>query len=520
MLGIVVVTFGRVVFHEFTGWDDAFTLFENPRLNPPTLASLIHYWTRPEGGLYIPLTYTLWSALAALGMKAGLFHASSVVLHAVSAVLVYEILRELSRAAIPSLIGAMIFAVHPLQVETVAWASGTKDLLAGCLVLAGVWQYIRYARDDRSPAARRRWGTALGLFALALLAKPSAVVGPAVAGVIDVLLVRRSLRSAARALAPILVIALPLVVVARIVQTPPNVPLASPWLRPLIAADAIAFYLHKLVWPIDLGIIYARTPEAVTRGGQLYYTWMAPAAIGAALWLGWPRTRVLIAAALVFVAALLPVLGFTPFMFQIHSTVSDHYLYVPMLGVSLAAAWGAERLDRRWFYPAAAAIVLALAARSVVQLGVWRDSLALFRHTVELAPDSAVAHANLGLALASRGDPRAALPHFQRAAELDPLSSHAHGRLALAHHLLGQHALAVEHARESIRLARSETGGMAYGADRQHLILGLSLKALGRAEEALPHLRRVLEFDPNNVPAVEALARIMKARRAPTTHPP
>src|SRR5437016_2317995 len=170
--------FGRTAGHGFLFWDDRAFIAENPLIAHPSAASLLALWTTPLEDLYAPLTYTLWGLLAAVvGPKPWAFHLTNVALHALNAGLVFAVLRRLvteddGRAA---LAGALLFALHPVQSEAVAWASETKDLLSALFSLLAIRQYLVF-RERENP---RAYLWASGAFACALLAKPSAVVAPA-----------------------------------------------------------------------------------------------------------------------------------------------------------------------------------------------------------------------------------------------------------------------------------------------------------------------------------------------------
>jgi protein O-mannosyl-transferase len=166
LLALVLLAFAPAMGAEFVRWDDSVTLHHNPRLNPPSWRNVAFYWNdwrRGENGLYVPLTYTVWSALAWAGrvdqpdpagiqLNPWVFHSANVALHAAAALVVLELLALLLRDRTPARawrraawIGAAVFAVHPLQVEPVAWASGTKDVLGGLLSLVAIWVYVVYA---------------------------------------------------------------------------------------------------------------------------------------------------------------------------------------------------------------------------------------------------------------------------------------------------------------------------------------------------------------------------------------
>src|SRR5207245_2501838 len=192
-----------------------------------------------------------------------------------------------------------------------------------------------------------RYWLATGFFVLALLAKPTAVVVPVVAWVLDVWSWPQTWRH--RRLALLVWLGLALLWGLFTSQVQPQDPGAfSPplWARLLIAGDAVSFYLYKLGVPVWLGPDYGRAPEVLLAQSWLWLTGLAP--WGLAVWLWYKRTRVpwLVAAAGVFVAGLLPVLGFIPFGFQNYSTVADRYMYIAMLGLALALAWGLAQSPR------------------------------------------------------------------------------------------------------------------------------------------------------------------------------
>ncbi len=239
----------------------------------------------------------------------------------------------------------------------------------------------------------RVYSLATAAFVLALLSKPAAMTVPILAAVLHVVYLRRRPIDAVRFLWPWVLLALPCAIIARAIQKPPrfNVPIPS-YDRPLIAGYAIAFYLWKIVFPWRLGIVYPRaTPARLISGDAIYYTWLVPAAIGLLLWERRRKLRPLAAAATWFVAALLPVLGFTRFDFQRFATVADRYLYLPMFGVALAAGWVLSRpwsLARPRLMTLACAVLLTvLGVRSWFQTLAWHDTDSLFRnaHTVNHA---------------------------------------------------------------------------------------------------------------------------------------
>lgn len=473
---VTVAAFSPLLTAEFSLLDDPQTIGMNPALNPPTLAKLAHVWDprHPYMDLYVPVTYTVWSAVALIArvdnvtpgeyaLNSWVYHGLNVALHAAAAVVAFALLRRLVRQPLAAAAGALLFAVHPVQVEAVGWTSGTKDVLWGLLGLVAIWQYLQFAgaTGGRKAAAAALGPDALGkaddaplrpwahyavatvAFVLAMLSKPTAIVIPFVAGLLDVVLLRRPLRRVLPALLPWLLLVVPVIIEGKIAQPAvnnprqPHVPLA---VRPLVAADALGYYLYKLALPARLGIQYDRNPDVVRAHGWHYVTWLAPAAVAAfAVW-AWRRRRIdwAPAAVGVFWLGVAPVLGFAPFDFQFFSTVADHYLYFAMLGPALAVAFvlsgrrtaaseaelgdGIARPAGRAAWAVAAVVLVALAARSHLQAYHWRDSFALFRHAVDVNPRSNLGWRNLGQAYASAGRTEDALRADRAAAAVDPWS--------------------------------------------------------------------------------------------------
>ena len=200
-----IATYGRTLPWDFLGsWDDDLHVTANPGLLPPSLEGAASFWREPYGGMYVPVTYSFlmleaWAAGGASGraqdLDARVFRLGSIALHAAAAVLVLLVLRALGAGDLPALAGALLFELHPLQVEAVAWISETRGLLAAVLGLGALVLHLR------APTLLRRLA-ALLLFALALLAKPSAACLPLIALVLDGTLRHRRWRVSLLALVP------------------------------------------------------------------------------------------------------------------------------------------------------------------------------------------------------------------------------------------------------------------------------------------------------------------------------
>ncbi|MGH7180102.1 MAG: tetratricopeptide repeat protein [Tepidisphaeraceae bacterium] len=495
--------FAPLCRHEFLTWDDPFNIAANPNFNPPTWRGIANHWQATSAGLYVPLTYSVWGGLAFLssaGHGAGpnpwLFHGASVALHVLCATVVFATIKRLFGTPWAAAAGALFFAVHPLQVEAVAWASGLKDVLAGVLSLLAVWQYVRFAQGSDN-ASRVIYCGATAALLLAMLAKPNAVVAIGVALVLDLVFLRRNFRQVAGAIVPWIILCAPLVAVARIVQSGQplvNVPIFQ---RPLVALDALGFYLWKLILPINLAPVYGRTPASVISQGWTTWTWMLPVALALLLTIARCRRHLappLAAGALIFIVSLLPVLGFTPFIFQFFSSVADHYLYIAMLGPAIVFAYLCTL--RRTLRVACAAVLVVLAVMSVRQQRHWTDSIALFEHTLRVAPDAPGIHNNYGAALADVGRLDEALARFQIALTTDPDNRLVHTNLAQLYALFNDPDRAIAHVEIALRQVDARPRELGWDPVLNHYLLGVALMTRQRFDDAAVHFEKVLMTHP------------------------
>jgi Tfp pilus assembly protein PilF len=435
---VAALPYLQTLWFGFVNYDDPIHVTENPAFFPVSWSSLTTFWMRPYGHLYVPASYMLFAAecgasrwLHGDGPTAAvspwIFHAVSVVLHVFSALLVVRILRHFTSLPWAAVAGGVLFAAHPLQVESVAWVAEQRGLLAAVFSLLAVGQFLAWVNQDRERSPlQTSYLVAIGALVVALLAKPSAIVTPFLA--FAVAFHRRSVpwHTLARALVPWAGLALAAAIVTRTVQpaelTRVDVPILD---RPLIAGDAIAFYAGKIVMPTGLCVAYGRTPRvAVADATAPFLAGLVAIAFAAVILL--PHGRAWRLPLVLFVIPLVPVLGFTPFVFQNHSTVADRYVYLAMLGPALAITLGIDRwqrarstlLGRGLPFGATVAIAVVCLQLTWRQAGVWRDSRTLFSHALATGHDNAVAHNNLGLALTELGRPGDALPHLQRAVAL------------------------------------------------------------------------------------------------------
>lgn len=531
-MGVLVLlpmlTFGRVLSHGFVNWDDQSQLYQNPDFNPPAFAKIAQYWTRSHMDLYLPVTYTLWGGIASFArldapdasgatLDARYFHAANLLAHVASTLLVYAILLTLGFPKLPSALGSAVFAVHPLVVEPVAWASALYTVLSGTLVLASVCLYLRWARAQQSGSPRSSLLLlATFIFVVAMLTKPSAVVAPGIAFVLDWLILRRPLREIVKPLGVWILLAAPFALVVNRTQGAAFVPDTPLHLRPLVAADTVAFALGKFVAPVQLAVDYGRSPMWLLASPQRFWTWMAPAALLAIAWIVRKRAPWALASLLLVVAGMAPFLGLVKFDFQYDSTVADRYYYLSLLGVALAIAQIASQCPGRVVLPVGVGLVLPLAILSYRQAGMWKDSRTLFGATLAINPGSLVANNVLGYLDSREGNIDGAIDHYRAALRTWPTDAGANFNLGNALLSRGQLDEAIE--RYQVVIATSKTGVEANVYNN----FAIALAKKGQLAEAEKQFIAALECDPSFAPAQAGLQRVRELQHSaapPITQP-
>lgn len=518
--GLVFAVHGRVVGFEFLQFDDPWNIVENPRLAPPTLEGLLSYWGGPYLGLYVPLACTLWWLAAFVGdsPQAWLYHLLLLCAHAGAAAALVALLRRLGFGGLPALLGAALWALHPLQVEVVAWASELRGAAANLLVFA----YLERSFAARTQGRRALVQAHLALLG-ALLCKPSAAVAPAIAVVLELGFpvahaVARAgpLRSLATRHLPAFALCIAALVASKLAQSDQLLRSTPAYLeRLLVAGDALGHMARVMLLPIDLAPDHGRRPELVVAAGLGAWTPWAGVVLVAGC--GWALARLLrrrasggdaresapAAALLLVPCALAPTLGLVPFAHQAISTTADRYASLALLGPALATAWASRRCGARVAAPAGA-LVAALAAASAVQAAAWRDTRALFEHTLAVNPASALAATNLGLVAERQGNLTEARARYEAALVMRPGHARAHQNLGLLLARAGEW----EAARAQLVAAKDAQPWFA----RHHANLAAILARTGDEEGALASATRSVELDPGLADGHNALGVLAQAR--------
>jgi tetratricopeptide (TPR) repeat protein len=502
----VLLVYSRLLGAGFVAFDDDLHVYANPFLNPPTLQSLARLWRHAYEQLYVPLAYTIFAAIARLAevpahldssighivsLDPTAFHVVSVALHAANAWLCFCLARRLTGETRLAWLCSLLFALHPLQLESVGWISELRGLTSGGFALLALNAFVASRQASEQARARKLLATSAFLVTCAMLCKPSAAVLPLVALEIDRIVFRSPWRKALATAAIGGAIALPFALITHAAQYVARAGQSLWWQRPFIAGDALTFYLFKTLVPIHLGVDYGRTPDWVMSRVWGYLAWVVPVALLAVGYMNRQRRPLTWLGALLFVTFLLPTLGLAPFAYQAYSTVADRYAYLALIGVGLMVADAVERARPRMIAARLAATACAaLALLSFTQSRYWLASSALLRHAIDVNPAAAFAYNNLGDAELANGELGAALADYRACIEHDPTLVKAHINLAEVYTALDQPAEA-ERALAQV----DEAPGMT-SDDLSNL--GIVLMKMNHPARALQALATAATMDPRS----------------------
>jgi len=477
-------------------WDDDDHLTANPAMTAPHGLRMI--WSSLSVSRYYPLTLTnFWVQRRLWGLNSRPYHLVNIVLHAANAVLVFFLLRRLR---VPlAWWAAALWALHPVNVESVAWITELKNTQSGVFFFCSLLCFLRFEAEER----RAWYAWALVCGACAFLSKPSTVVLPLVLLLCawwqrgrwqrnDIV---RTLSFFGMALAmSILTIAEQTGHITRQGTGEWSLTLGQ---RLVIASKAIWFYAGKVLWPLNLAFVYPRWEVKANSVGS----WLPLAGLvasGVILWLRrqQPWARACLFGFGYFVIALLPVLGLVDIFYFRYSFVADHFQYLASVGVIACAVSGiagvSDRSSVRSISVAnvvCAALLAGLGALTWKQAHAYHDSETLWRNTVTKNPDAWIAHNNLGIALGNHGRRSEAIEHYREALRLKPDYAEAHNNLGFALSQMGKTDEAIRQFEEALRIDPED--------NEAHNNLGNALLQTGNLAEAVKQYEEALRTKPD-----------------------
>lgn len=507
--------YARIAGHGFIGIDDGAYVYQNPPVaRGLSLEGLAWALRAFHAGNWHPLTWISHMLDCQLfGLNAGMHHRVALLLHTVNTLLLYLLCRRVTAHRWRSAFVAALFALHPLHVESVAWIAERKDLLSAFFFMLALRFYARYVE---APTTGRH-SLVTAAFAAGLMAKPMLVTLPFVLLLLDYWpLQRLRLNPAAPWRIPwehlrpfirekilwfALAAASSVVTYFAQLRGEAVTPFTQIALLPRLAnaATAYANYIRLTFWPDRLAVLYPYPVAGVPLPGVLLAVLVLAAvtflvlrhASGRGyLFTGW----------FWYTGMLVPVAG----LVQVGSqAMADRYTYLPSIGLFLICAWIlGEAVEKRRglrmpLAAAAACVLLLLGLQAHRQAGFWRDSITLYRHTLEVAPENPIILLNLGSELAMQEKLDEALVYYRQALRFDPGSARIHTALGDALAKKGEHGAAVEHLQQAIRLDPK--------LSHARHSMGVLLMSRTRWDEAVPYLREAVALDPADADAHNTL---------------
>jgi tetratricopeptide (TPR) repeat protein len=463
LVPVVVACFWPVLSNGFVNWDDPSWFAHNTHYRGLSPAHLHWMFTTFHMSHYQPVTWLSHAVVYALcGEDPAAYHGASLLLHAANAVLLFYLIAALLRRAWPAdppgwrvaaAVGALVFAIHPLRVEAVAWAAARQEVLSAFFVLCTLLAYLRMAARQAQGQSSWAWyGLSVVCFALSLLSKAAGIMLPVALLVLDAFPLRRLAAGAARwrvlmEKLPFFLLALGAAILVAWSKRADTVTLAEHGVLARLAQAlyGLCFYVWKTVAPGRLSPLYRLHTPLQPAAPEFLLSGLAVIAMTAVVIRVRRRHPWALAAWAWYAVIVFPVLGFGQAGPQL---VADRYTYLACLPWAVLAAAGAHwamrpgetgphRVKQR---VAAAALVVALSClgvRTYTQSRVWKDSVSLWTQVIAVEPDSAIAYHNRGQALELNGEVRGALADYDAAVRLDPRDLNAVYNRAGARKALG-----------------------------------------------------------------------------------
>ncbi len=538
--------FGQILGNDFINYDDGKYITENNYIKGGISVKSIKWaFTTTYFSYWHPLTwlsYMLdWSLF---GANAGGHHLVSLLWHIGSAILLFLFLSKTTGSLWPSALVAALFAMHPLRVESVAWAAERKDVLSMFFGLASLYAYAYYAESSKLS----KYFLCLMLFALSLMAKPMLVTLPFIMLLLDYwplgrwqkdstpvnmpVLVNKGagkkknkrrkaespvekkmakpVRSGRQLIGNLLWEKVPFFILAMLLSITliwqqqsvggmvslQQIPFSDRIMNTIMSYVA---YLGKSFWPVDLAVFYPYEhsfPIWQVLGASLLLLGISTAVIYLA-----KKTPFLTVGWFWYLGVLFPVIGLMQAGAQ---AMADRYTYFPSIGIAIMVIWGIgyllpkEKLRKIILLPAAGIVLTILAILTWQQCGYWKNSITLYERALQVTMNNDLAHYNLGNALKDQGKMEEALSEFREAVRIRPSSADAHNNIGIILEMYyKKYDDAIEHYQSCLKIEPDN-----YGA---HFNLGLALAKNGKLKEAIEHFRQAIYLKPDYEDARRAL---------------
>jgi len=492
--------FGRIADNDFVNFDDTEYITENPQIKSGINLQTIKWaFSSVEMSNWHPLTllsHTLdWSLF---GANASGHHLVSLLLHIYAVIFLFLFLNKTTNNIWPSAFAAAFFALHPLRVESVAWASERKDVLSMFFGMASIYTYAFYAESSKLS----KYFLCLILFALSLMSKPMMVTLPFVLMLLDYWPLGRWEKALSAPIenryqlagrlawekAPFFLLTIASSILTFWAQNKEG-SVSSVEILPFVTQVANAIvsyvaYLGKTFWPVNLAVFYPY--EFSLPLGEILIPGLILILITAAVIYYIKKLPYLFTGWLWYLGTLIPVIGLVQVGKQ---AMADRYTYLPSIGIAVMLAWGIPLLFprkdilKKVLFPAAIAILFTLAILTWTQCGYWENSIKLYNNTLLVTKNNYIIHNNLGLAFYEKGKISEAVYHYDKAIRIKPDYTDAYNNRGVAYNNLGQYQRAIEDYNEAIR--QKQDSVLYYNRGSAYNNLGQYQRAIEDYNEAI-----------------------------------
>lgn len=431
LLLLTFFTYAASFNNAFVRFDDNVLIYQNPAITHLSFQNLWFIFTHFDPELYIPLTFLTYQMIHTVaGLEPAAYHMASLLLHCINALLVASVIWSLTKKRSVALIVAALFALHPLHSEVVLWAAAMKDVLSTALGLLSLALYIRF----RDTGDRRFWIWCSVTFALGLLAKVSIVLFPLLFVLVDYMQEKPLDRKAIITKWPLYLLSIVFIIIALAGKSTALGGISAITML-LLSFKASAFYVLKLVWPMDLSILYPQTTAVSLQDPLIIASIFIVIALLITAFFARSRARMITGGILWYFLLLLP--SFSTFNKNGYLYfASARYAYLPSIGLFLIVALAAYVLWQRWRVSRIPLAILGVIITIIFvflthqQVDVWQNSKSLFGNVIARQPGAVIAYNNYANDIT---DPAEAIMYFRKAIALDPEFLLAYRNIAALH---------------------------------------------------------------------------------------
>jgi tetratricopeptide (TPR) repeat protein len=536
-----MLVYGQVGSHSFIDFDDPEYITENVHVKTGvTWENIVWAFTSAHSNNWHPLTWISHMIDVQLfGLDPGKHHLVNVFIHIVNSLLLFLLFRVMTKSIWPSAFVAILFALHPLHVESVAWASERKDVLSTFFWIVTIAAYVRYTvKPDIG-----RYLPVFIFLAFGLMAKQMLVTLPFVLLLLDVWPLRRisfgsaktatttrkdakrkqiaknslsktqesfsltSLTNLVMEKIPLLILSITAGIIVFLVQSKSGTVKSLEYISlPIRLENAIVSYLHylwQMLWPVHLSIFYPH-PESLFALWKIGSAVLLLLIISALVIYHCPKKPYLFVGWFWYLGTLVPVIGLVQVGVQ---AMADRYTYIPLIGIFIMIAWGVSDLTGRLRYrreiiiTLSAFIIALLAVQSERQSGYWKTNIDLYRHALEVTDNNYWAYNNLGAAIGLRGDIDGAINYFSRSSAIHPQYLSAQKNMAIALYQKGDYKEALRYLEPVVKKNPQDIA--------IHYLMAMSLEKTGDADKAAEHFREVLRLQPADIDSQQGLQRVL-----------